>query len=110
MVRLSSCKRATLRSISGEITPDLTMSEGRSIVNEEGSVCVFISVADWVTALDIIDCLRSRDIPQCVFTHTLGPRKTFEGKKQGPLISDLFHLLMFNDLHILFFMLERWSF
>ena len=35
--RLSSCKRATVRTISGEQAPDSTMSEGSSIVDEEGS-------------------------------------------------------------------------
>ena len=37
VVRLSSCKRATVRTISGEEAPDLTMSEGSSIVDDEGS-------------------------------------------------------------------------
>ena len=37
VVRLSSCKRATVRTIYGEQVPDLTMSEGSSIVDEKGS-------------------------------------------------------------------------
>ena len=37
VVRLSSCNRAVVRTISGEEAPDLTMSEGSSIVDEEGS-------------------------------------------------------------------------
>ena len=35
LVRISSFKRATARTISGEKAPDLTMSEGSSIVDEE---------------------------------------------------------------------------
>ena len=35
--RLSLCKRATARTISGEKALDLTMSEGSWIVDEEGS-------------------------------------------------------------------------
>ena len=34
---LNSWKRAAERTISGELEPDLTMSEGSSIVDEEGS-------------------------------------------------------------------------
>ena len=41
VVRLSSCKRATVRTISGEQAPDSTMSEGSSIVDEEGSAEVW---------------------------------------------------------------------
>ena len=37
VVRLSSCKRTTVRTISGEEAPDFMMSEGSSIVDEEGS-------------------------------------------------------------------------
>ena len=37
VVRLSSCKRATVRTISGKEAQELTMSEGGSIVDEEGS-------------------------------------------------------------------------
>ena len=37
MVRLSSCKCATARTISGEEAPDMAISEGSSIVDEEGS-------------------------------------------------------------------------
>ena len=37
VMRRSSCKHATPRTISGELAPDLTMSEGTSIVGEEGS-------------------------------------------------------------------------
>ena len=37
VVRLRSYKRATSRATSGEKAPDLTMLEGSSIVDEEGS-------------------------------------------------------------------------
>ena len=37
LLRLNSCKRASTRTISGELARDLTMSEGSSIVDEEGS-------------------------------------------------------------------------